>query len=259
MKIPLYQVDAFGDGLFSGNPACVCPLNEWLEDELLQKIAAENNVPETAFFVKEEGGFHLRWFTPTVEIHLCGHATLASAHVLYQYLGFEEEEIKFSSMSGPLRVIRGDGFYTLDFPVQELKAANMDEHLISALKALPNEAFETDYYFLVYESREQIEAMDPDFEQMVKSPAKGVLASAPGRTVDYVYRFFAPKMGIPEDPATGSAQTMLMPFWSDRFNKKKMNSLQLSKRGGKFECKLVDDRVLISGKAVTYFEGEISL
>ncbi len=259
MRIALYQVDAFGDGLFSGNPACVCPLNEWLEDEILQKIAAENNVPETAFFVKEEGGFHLRWFTPEVEIDLCGHATLASAHVLWKHMGLKQETINFSSLSGPLKVTQENDIYTLDFPSKELKSANLDEHLISALKALPHEAFETDYYFLVYEREEQIRAMDPDFEQMMKSPAKGVLASAPGDEVDYVFRFFAPKMGIPEDPATGSAHTMLVPFWADRMNKTEFDSLQLSRRGGKFKTRLEGNRVLISGKAVTYFEGGISL
>ncbi len=259
MKIPLYQVDAFGDGLFSGNPACVCPLDEWLDDELLQQIAAENNVPETAFFVPEEGGFHLRWFTPTVEIRLCGHATLASAHVLFSHLKRPGDEIRFSSLSGPLRVLRTGEELTLDFPTEEIRHVELDEHLIASLKALPNEIYQTDYYFLVYETEAQIRDMAPEFETMMKSPAKGVLATAPGDEVDYVYRFFAPKMGIPEDPATGSAQSMLAPYWSNRLNKQDFQSLQLSRRGGRFNCELRGDRVLISGKAITYLNGEITI
>jgi PhzF family phenazine biosynthesis protein len=259
MTLPLFQVDAFGNGLFSGNPACVCPLDNWLDDEILQKIAAENNVPETAFFTPNEKGYHLRWFTPRTEIHLCGHATLASAFVLFNHLNQKRDLIRFDTLSGELKVRKDKGLLTLDFPLQKLENANLDEDLIRGLGVLPREGYKTDYLFLVFENEDQIRDMKPDFEALKKSNEKGVLVTAKSKSTDYVFRFFAPKLGIPEDPATGSAQTMLMPYWADRLNKKDLNSVQLSERKGYFSCRLVGERVMISGEAHLYSQGSIEI
>ncbi len=259
MKFPLYQVDAFGDGLFSGNPACVCPLDTWLDDDILQKIAAENNVPETAFFVREGEGFKLRWFTPKTEIHLCGHATLASAHVLWEHMDLKDPIIHFDSMSGPLQVSRNSEKMVLDFPAQHMDHAEIDENVIKGIGVLPTEGYKTDYLFLVFNDEDQILNMEPDFEALAKAPWKGYLVTSRSKTVDFVYRFFAPKLGIPEDPATGSAQTLLLPYWTDRMAKTSFKSIQLSERRGYFESEIKGERILIGGTAVTYSEGFLNL
>lgn len=261
MKTRLFQVDAFTDKLFSGNPAAVCPLDRWLSDYHMQNIAMENNLAETAFFVKEDSRYHIRWFTPTVEVDLCGHATLAAAYVLFNIDGFEGNEIRFySERSGELRVLRNDGLLTLDFPADNINKIELKDELIDGFGQTPVEGYrgKTDYMF-VFETEEQIMAMQPDFEKIAKLAARGVIVTAKAREVDFVSRFFAPQSGINEDPVTGSAHTTLTPFWSKRMNKVHLTAKQLSARGGWLGCTLKGERVLISGAARLYLSGEIEL
>ncbi|WP_420151893.1 PhzF family phenazine biosynthesis protein [Spirosoma sp.] len=274
----IYQLDAFTDRLFAGNPAAVVPLSEWLPDEQMQLIASENNLAETAFYVKTEGeaNYHIRWFTPTVEVDLCGHATLAAGYVVF-FLekGSEEElgdQIFFNSRSGQLKVCRGEnGWLTLDFPVDTVQKANLQPPaLITSLREKPLAVYKgkTDY-MLIYETQEQIESLQPDLREMSTVPARGVIVTAPGRSddsgqgVDFVSRFFGPQTGIDEDPVTGSAHTTLVPYWAEKLGKKELTARQLSKRGGYLRCKLNDDgtnpaRVDISGQVQLYLTGEIN-
>ena len=256
----LYQVDAFSNGLFTGNPAAVCPLSEWLSDELMQNIAMENNLAETAFYVKENDHFRIRWFTPAVEVDLCGHATLAAAHVLFHHENFKGNEILFTSRSGILKVSKENEKLTLDFPVDEFTQVAMTDEMVSGFNISPKEIFKgkTDYLF-IYESEAQVLELFPDFKLMAQLEARGIIVTAKGYKVDFVSRFFAPQSGIDEDPVTGSAHTTLTPYWSKILNKTKMTAMQVSKRKGYLECELKGNRVLISGKAVTFFEGEIRL
>ncbi|MCD4731774.1 MAG: PhzF family phenazine biosynthesis protein [Bacteroidales bacterium] len=257
MKITIYQVDAFTDSVFGGNPAAVCPLNNWPEDKILQSIAAENNLSETAFFVKEDN-FQIRWFTPEVEVNLCGHATLASAHIIFNHLGYDKETIQFDSKSGLLNVFRKNDMLTLDFPTADLSPAIIKGDFSEAIGKIPIGLFQGNNKLLaVYESEQDIEAINPDFEKLSKLDYMGVIVTAQGNSSDFVSRFFAPKVGINEDPVTGSAHTLLIPFWSDRLNKKELHAFQLSKRQGELFCEYKDDRVWISGHAVTYLTGEI--
>jgi len=260
MTIPFYQIDAFTDRLFGGNPAGVCPLEKWLPDETMQKIAMENNLSETAFFVEEESGFHIRWFTPKVEVNLCGHATLASAHVIFNHLGYKGELVTFSSRSGLLNVTKEGDLLILDFPSNKPRRAALPDDFVQSLNITPMQCYRgKEDYLLVYKSQQEITALIPDFRRMEKTDARAVIVTAPGEKVDFVSRFFAPRVGVDEDPVTGSAHTVLIPYWAERLGKTEMKALQLSRRGGILFCRLRDERVDIGGKAVTYLKGEISL
>ena len=260
MKLRLFQIDAFTDQLFRGNPAGVCPLPEWLPDETLQKIAMENNQAETAFYVRNRDGYRLRWFTPAVEVDLCGHATLAAAHVLFHFDGFAGPRIEFDSRSGPLTVRREGDLLTLDFPADTFAPAETPRELIQGLGAEPVETFrgKTDF-MLVYRSRKDIETMIPELSLVGRVKARGIIVTAPGDSVDFVSRFFAPQVGVPEDPVTGSAHTTLAPYWAARLGKTELSALQLSKRGGRLRCRLAGKRVEIAGQARTYLRGEIEV
>jgi len=256
MTIPIYQADAFTDKLFGGNPAAICPLTEWLPDEVMQKIAIENNLAETAFFVKNETGYKLRWFTPEYEIDLCGHATLASAHILFTELGYTADTIK----AGTLHVKKDGDKYTMDFPSRPPIHIEPPVGLAEALsEKQPLEILRSRDYFVVYESEEDIQDISPDFFHLSKMDTVGVIVTAPGKDVDFVSRFFAPGAGIPEDPVTGSAHCNLIPFWAKKLGKNKLHAYQLSARKGELWCELKGDRVLMSGNAVTYLRGSIQI
>jgi PhzF family phenazine biosynthesis protein len=258
MEIPIYQVDAFTDTIFNGNPAAVCPLEEWLPDKTMQNIAMENNLAETAFFVKKDDRFSIRWFTPLVEVDLCGHATLASAHIIFNHLGWDQPSITFTSRSGILIVTRKGDIITLNFPSDIIHPAASSEGLLASLNVTPVETYagKTDF-MIVLDSQREVELLEPDFGLMKKSGGRGVMVTAKGDEVDFVSRFFAPQVGVDEDPVTGSAHTTLIPYWSKRLKKSDLTALQLSKRKGRLWCKYMDDRVEITGKAVTYLTGRI--
>ena len=260
MKIDIYQVDAFTDELFTGNPAAVCPLKEWLPDGTMQKIALENNLSETAFFVPEGNNYNIRWFTPETEVDLCGHATLATAHVIFCHLSQGKTgQIQFNSKSGPLYVRKSGDLITLNFPVADLQKVDPPSELIQAIGMKPVETWKaTDYLILLNSQAEIIEA-SPDFNLLRMFDTRGVIITAPGDSVDFVSRFFAPGAGINEDPVTGSSHTMLTPFWAQRLGKTEMVAQQLSRRGGTLYCRLLNDRVEISGNAITYMTGTISV
>lgn len=260
MKLKLFQADAFANELFAGNPAAVVPLQEWFPDHTLQQIAMENNLSETAFFIPDGNDFHIRWFTPLSEVVLCGHATLASAHILFAELGFNGQIIRFKSKSGLLTVERKGELLELNFPADFVKQTILPESVSIGMKVKPLEVYKgkTDY-LLVYSTEEIIRSLDPDFSLLKNAEARGIIATAKGDAVDFVSRFFAPAVGINEDPVTGSAHTLLTPFWANRLQKKTMTALQLSKRGGQLTCTLDNDRARIAGKAVTYLRGEIDL
>jgi len=259
LTIPIYQVDAFAEKLFEGNPAAVCPLENWLDDDILQSIATENNLSETAFFVKENNHFNLRWFTPKTEVDLCGHATLASAFVLFNILNFNEEEINFQTQSGLLKVYKKDELIILNFPSFDLKITQPTQNLIIAIGKEPIETFFNRDYFLVYENEEDIVSINPNFSELKKINSQGFIITAKGKDCDFVSRYFAPSVGIDEDPVTGSIHTVLIPFWSKRLNKNEMVAKQLSRRKGKLYCKNLGNRVEIAGKAILYLKGEIEI
>lgn len=259
MKRTLFQVDAFTHDVFKGNPAAVCILDQWPEEELMQRIANENNLSETAFAVPVGECYEIRWFTPEMEVELCGHATLATAHVLFKHLDFPGEWICFESVhSGRLTVKRSGELLTLDFPADRMEEMVVPELIVTALMTPPLKAFrgKTDFMF-VFASESEIKAMDPDLGLLAQVGGRGVIVTAPGNDVDFVSRFFAPQTGINEDPVTGSAHTSLTPYWSRVLGKKKLTALQLSYRGGELVCEDKGDRVEISGHAVTYMIGEI--
>lgn len=259
MKIPIFQVDAFSDSLFGGNPAAVCPLEEWLDPDLMQSIATENNLSETAFFVKKGKIFELRWFTPAVEVELCGHATLASAHVIFNHLEYEGENVIFSTVSGELRVSQAKGRLTLDFPSTPPSAVDAPGELIRGLGLEPKEVHKSRDYLALFESEADILSIEPDFSLLKKVDCLGIIITAKGEKCDFVSRFFAPAVGINEDPVTGSAHTTLIPFWAEKLNKNILHAFQLSRRRGELFCELAGDRVKIGGQAVTFLVGEISL
>lgn len=261
MKLKQYQVDAFAERVFEGNPAAVCPLDAWLEDGLLQSIAMENNLSETAFFVPTEDGFHIRWFTPVAEVDLCGHATLAAAHVIFAEQGYALPEIVFQSHSGALTVSQGaEGTLVMDFPAVEPVRCAPPPLLGPALGRDPAEVWQADDFIAVYEHAEHVRALRPDFARMRALGLRGVVATAPGDgEYDFVSRFFAPKYGIPEDPVTGSAHCALTPYWAQRLRKSRFLARQVSRRGGTLLCELQGKRVLISGRAVKFSSGEITL
>lgn len=257
MNIPIFQVDAFSGCLFKGNPAAVCFLREWLPEASMQKIARENNLSETAFFVENGNRFHIRWFTPQSEIDLCGHATLATAHVLFQHLGYGERSIHFTSASGELTVSRSGQMIVLNFPARPASPTKAPEGLFEALGEVANEVFMGRDYMLVYNNEHIIADMNPDFHHLAALVPHGIVVTAPGERTDFVSRFFAPAIGINEDPVTGSSHTMLIPYWAERLGWKDLSALQLSERGGELFCEDLGDRVLIKGRAVTYMQGEI--
>ncbi len=255
----LYQADAFTDTLFGGNPAAVCPLANWPADSLLQQIAMENNLAETAFYVKQGEHYEIRWFTPAVEVDLCGHATLAAAYVLFHHEGHAGEQITFlSPRSGKLSVRKQGDLLSLDFPADEFKEIPLFDWLTAGFNREPVQAFQgkTDY-MLVFEQEKDIRELLPDFQLISQLEGRGVIVTAPGKEVDFVSRFFAPQSGIPEDPVTGSAHTTLTPYWSEKLNKSELRARQLSQRGGYLECKNLGKRVEISGKVRLYLIGEI--
>lgn len=259
MIIPLFQVDAFTDKLFGGNPAAVCPLDSWLPDDLMQKIAMENNLAETAFVVHEPEGLRIRWFTPVVEVDLCGHATLAAAHVFFKHLGYRSEEISFTSRSGILRVSRNMKNLVLDFPADELVKIENDSDLKSLFPStLEIWKGKTDF-MVVLKDQNSVEVLSPDFKELSKIVARGIIVTAPGNETDFVSRFFAPQSGIDEDPVTGSAHTSLTVYWSKQLGKTEMSAKQLSARGGNLHCSLAGDRVKIAGQCQTYMIGEVHL
>lgn len=262
MKLKLYVADAFTNKLFGGNPAAVCPLDEWLPDELMQKIAVENNLAETAFIVKENAGYRIRWFTPAVEVALCGHATLGTAHIFYTELGHTGSEIAFNSLSGVLKVYNPQpGTYTLDFPADKLTpAATAPVSMLEALGVQSGEVYKTSFdYLVVLQNQQEVEAVSPDFKALGSVEARGVIVTAKGNEADFVSRFFAPQSGIDEDPVTGSAHTALVTYWAGKLNTNTMKAVQLSKRRGYLDCELKGDRVLLSGSVVTYMRGEIEV
>lgn len=260
MQYKIYQVDAFAEDLFTGNPAAVVPLENWLADAHMQKIARENNLSETAFFVPEGEGFRIRWFTPATEVKLCGHATLATAHVLFNHLNFEGEALHFQSLSGELTVSRNDGRLVLDFPADHPEEQEAPVGLIEAMGLEPLEIYKgRSDYMLVYHSQDIVERLNPVFYALRQVEARGVIVTAAGNETDFVSRFFAPQSGINEDPVTGSAHTTLTPFWAKRLGKNEMTAKQVSKRSGQLQCTLDGERVKIAGKAVTYLVGEITV
>lgn len=262
MKNEIYQVDAFADQIFEGNPAAVCPLEEWLSDEMMQQIAIENNLSETAFFVAQKNGFGLRWFTPTSEVDLCGHATLATAHVLFHHQGYGEPSISFFTKSGKLTVFKeGSDRYAMNFPAKELQPELVPEPVKEGLPGVEfKECFKADDYLLVAKTEAQVRNLKPDFRLLSEVDSRGIIVTAPGEQVDFVSRFFAPRVGVPEDPVTGSAHTMLTPYWSRRLKKNELQAKQVSARGGHLVCRMEgDNRVVISGQACTYLKGEIEV
>ncbi len=261
MKIPMYQVDAFAGRVFTGNPAAICPLETWLPDDQMQAIAAENNLAETAFFVRNGSGYKLRWFTPAVEVDLCGHATLASAYVILNDLTPGERSVSFETKSGTLTVTRSGDLYSLDFPSRPPQACEPVPSLAPALGGEPEKILAARDYFVVYATEQELRALKPDMQALMNIDRFAVIATAPAGAqspdADFVSRFFAPAKGVPEDPVTGSAHCTLIPYWSKRLGKKKLHAYQVSPRMGELWCEDRGERVVISGKAVRFFEGTI--
>ena len=259
MELTLYQVDAFASKPFEGNPAAICPLNEWLSDELMQSIALENNLSETAFFVKTNSSYRIRWFTPTNEVNLCGHATLASAYVIFNFLGYKENIISFESKSGVLTVQRNNDLLEMDFPAQVPVDCSTPELIIQAFNQTPVECLKAEDYIVVFENEASVVNAKPDLTLLSELDLRGVAITAKSRKYDFVTRFFAPKYGINEDPVTGSAFTQLIPYWSIKLNQPNLNAKQVSNRGGEVGCIYSGERVRISGNATKYMIGTIEI
>jgi predicted PhzF superfamily epimerase YddE/YHI9 len=262
MRLPIYQVDAFADKLFGGNPAAICPLSQWLPDATMQAIAAENNLAETAFFVREGADYALRWFTPAVEVDLCGHATLASAHVVFAVLEPQRQRVGFRTLkAGTLTVARRGDMLAMDFPSRPPSLIEPPPGLLAAVGGTPREILRARDHVLVYGSAAEVRALEPDFAALARIPdCWAACATAPGEDgIDFVSRFFAPGQGIDEDPATGSSHCTLTPYWAERLHKTELKARQLSRRGGTLDCALNGDRVTIAGRAVLYLEGQITL
>jgi predicted PhzF superfamily epimerase YddE/YHI9 len=259
MQIPIFQVDAFSSSVFSGNPAAVCPLQEWLPDPTLQAIAAENNLAETAFFVPANGGYRLRWFTPACEVDLCGHATLASAYVLFTELEEKGPTVRFATQSGELTVERRGELLVMDFPSRPPAKQIPDPAVIAAVGGKPVETLASRDYLLVYAAASEVKALSPDMQALKKLDRFGFIATARGEDCDFVSRFFAPAQGIPEDPATGSSHCTLIPYWAEKLSKTDLHARQISPRGGEFFCGLRGERVEIRGRAALFLRGQISL
>ncbi len=259
MNIPIYQVDAFTHRLFGGNPAAVVLLDDWLPDAVLQAIAAENNLAETAFVIPRPDVAPLRWFTPAVEVDLCGHATLAAAYVLFRHRYPSAERLRFDTRSGELTVGREGEMLSMDFPSRPGRPVTISDELVAALGARPREVHLARDLLAVFASEAEVRAIRPDFAALAALDAFAVIVSAPGDEVDFVSRFFAPGAGIPEDPVTGSAHCTLIPYWAGRLGKTELTARQISARGGELACRLRGDRVLIAGRAVEYLRGEIAV
>ncbi len=260
MQIPYYQIQAFTHEPFGGNPAGVCALEQWLPDELLQRIATENQFSETAFYVPESPGqYALRWFSPRMEVDLCGHATLAAAHALWHHGGEAQPEITFLTRSGSLHVSREKGRLAMNFPARPAIAFEPPADTALALSAAPEFCGKARDYLFVLKDEEQVRHLRPDLERLAAWDTFGIIVTAPGREVDFVSRFFAPRAGIPEDPVTGSAHCTLIPYWAERLGKKELTARQLSPRGGELFCEALGDRVKIAGQAKTYCQGLIEL
>ncbi len=259
LTLTMYQVDAFSQHVFSGNPAAVCPLESWLDDELMQHIAAENNLSETAFFVENAGEYHIRWFTPTLEVALCGHATLASAFVLFDILGFDGDSIVFQSKSGALKVSKDGDKFVLDFPKQTPVPCAVPQPIQQAFGDKVQACLKAEDYVVVLGEAADVVAAKPDMQCLKQLDLRGVVITAQAEGYDFVSRFFAPNCGIDEDPVTGSAFTQLAPYWAEALGKHKLTAKQVSKRGGEVWCALAGDRVYIAGQAVLYLKGEITL
>ena len=260
MELTLYQIDAFADRPFEGNPAAVCPLDEWLPDEIMQLIAEENNLSETAFYIPlGDESFQIRWFTPKTEVNLCGHATLAAAYVIFDIKGFKGKKIIFQSRSGKLEVRKRDSLFEMDFPSQTPMPCDIPKELEKALNIRPINYLKSEDYLIIFKTEEDLRNLKPNYELLKKLDLRGVIATARSEKYDFVLRFFAPKLGIKEDPVTGSAFTQLAPYWSKILEKQKMRAKQISKRGGEVFCEFRGERVIIAGKAVKYLEGKISI
>ncbi|RYV03400.1 isomerase [Shewanella sp. OPT22] len=259
MKINIYQVDAFTSSVFRGNPAAVCPLDSWLSDELLQNIATENNLSETAFFVKEADGYCLRWFTPNGEVDLCGHATLATAHVLFQHLNDTSSEIEFYTRSGTLLVKQCDAGYQMRFPATQIEKVVAPDLLLHGLGVEPLEVLLGFDYCVVLENEAEVHAIQPDYNLLSKLEYRGVVVTAIGDDCDFVSRCFFPKLNVNEDPVTGSAHCELAPYWAQKLSKNKLTAKQLSKRVGELECRIEGDSVILIGNAADYMKGVVTI
>lgn len=259
MRIPIFQVDAFSDKLFGGNPAVVCPLPGWLPDETLQAIAAENNLAETAFFVEKESGYHLRWFTPACKVDLCGHATLATAYVLFSELGRRDEKVEFDTLSGRLSVTKSGDMLALHFPARKPEPVTPDPKLWEALGIEETEILAARDYLVILKNQQEVLSVQPDMTKLARIDRFATIVTSVGETADFVSRFFAPAKGVPEDPVTGSAHCTLIPFWAERLGKTEMQARQLSQRGGDLWCKYEPPLVEIAGSAVMYLRGEIEV
>jgi PhzF family phenazine biosynthesis protein len=256
----MYQVDAFGSRIFTGNPAAVVVCNSELSVEIMQSIATENNLSETAFILMTRNEYQIRWFTPTVEVDLCGHATLAAAHVIFNHLKSSQNNVSFFSKSGPLHVHKNGEILYLDFPTDSFTVVEPFEQLINGLGVKPSELYKgRDDFLVILDNEVSVASLCPDMDSISKVPSRGVIVSSIGTEVDFVSRFFAPQSGVPEDPVTGSAHTTLIPYWSKRLAKNHLRARQISTRGGELICKDLGERVEIGGKAVTYLVGEIFL
>ena len=260
MNFTIYQVDAFAEKIFEGNPAAVVPLETWLPDDVMQNVAFENNLSETAFFIPWGNGYHIRWFTPGAEVDLCGHATLATAHVLFQHLNYLKDEILFESRSGRLIVKKEDDLIVLDFPSSTFSEIEIPENLKDAFSVRPLKCFSgRDDLMLLFENENDIYKLEPDFQKITKSKTRGIITTTKSEKYDFISRFFAPAVGVNEDPVTGSAHTMLIPFWAEKLGTTQLLARQVSTRGGNLYCKYLGDRVEIGGKAITFLVGEIGI
>ncbi len=258
-EIKLYQIDAFASCVFSGNPAAVCPLESWPEDDLMQAIAQENNLSETAFFVPERGEYRIRWFTPVAEVDLCGHATLASGFVVFNYINPSRSSVSFESRSGILTVKKQNDLLLMDFPSQPPDPCEAPTGLVESLGKEPQKILCSEDYFVVYKQEDDIRELNPNMEELKKLGLRGVIVTGKGDTVDFVSRFFAPNYGINEDPVTGSAHCALTPYWAKELGKKELHAHQISQRGGELFCVDRGERTEIAGRAVKYMEGVITL
>ena len=259
MKIPFHQIDAFATQVFAGNPAGVCLLDEWLPDNTMQSIAAENNLSETAFLVQRKDLYDLRWFTPEVEIDLCGHATLASGHAIFEFRDRGARRVEFRSKNGRLSVERKEDLLFLDFPARKPVPCHVPEDLAAILGAAPTQVLASRDLMAVFDDENAVRTLNPDLERVTKLDTFALIVTAPGRNSDFVSRFFAPGAGIPEDPVTGSAHRTLIPYWAERLGKKELHAFQLSRRGGELFCRDRGERVSIGGRCVTYLSGTITV
>lgn len=259
MRIPLYQIDAFSGAVFAGNPAAVCPLESWPDDAVMQAIAVENNLSETAFFVDEGEAYRLRWFTPGAEVDLCGHATLATAHLLLTRLAPERREVAFDTRSGRLTVTRDGDLLAMDFPAKPASVVKPESRLIEAIGAVPEAVLASDDFMVVYSDPGIVRGLAPSMEKLATVGRRGVIVTAPGEDCDFVSRFFAPAIGVPEDPVTGSAHCTLTPYWSARLGKRDLHARQVSARGGEVFCRDMGERVRLAGRAALYMVGEITV